>query len=94
MFELTLCLNFERQKYISDFYKSISPNIKNEAGIIIKHNSGGKSYLSVAVPDEKKDGGSYQTLVGIKRIRETEQELLMYDGTVIPMPQIISIKNV
>lgn len=55
MFELTLCLDFQRQKYISEFYKGLVANIKRDAGIIIKHNSGGKSYLSVAVSDDKKE---------------------------------------
>lgn len=55
MFELTLCLDFQRQKYISEFYKSLVANIKKDAGIIIKHNSGGKSYLSIAVGDDKKE---------------------------------------
>ncbi len=55
MFELTICLSFERQKFISEFYKLIHPNIKSGAGIIIKHNSGGKSYLSLAVSKEKKE---------------------------------------
>ena len=55
MFELTLCLSFERQKFISEFYKEISPSIKAGAGIIIKYNCAGKSYLSLAVSDEKKE---------------------------------------
>lgn len=55
MFELTLCLSFERQKFISEFYKSISQTIKSGAGIIIKHNGEGKSYLSFAVLEENKE---------------------------------------
>ncbi len=55
MFELTLCLAFERQKYISEFYKSMLECIKQDDGIIVKHNSRGKSYLSIAVNVEKKD---------------------------------------
>ena len=55
MFELTICLSFERQKFISEFYKLISPSIKGGAGIVIKHNSGGKSYLSLAVSKENKE---------------------------------------
>lgn len=55
MFELTLCLSFERQKFISEFYKSISQSIKAGAGIVIKHNSDGKSYLSFAVSEDNKE---------------------------------------
>ena len=55
MFELTLCLAFDRQKYIGQFYKSMLDFVKQEDGIIVKHNSGGKSYLSIAVNDNKCD---------------------------------------
>lgn len=55
MFELTLCLCFERQKYISFFYKNLLPIVKSDSGIIIKHNSGGKSYLSIAVSENKRE---------------------------------------
>ena len=55
MFELTLCLAFERQKYISQFYKSMIDSIKQDDGLIVKHNSGGKSYLSIAVHDCKSE---------------------------------------
>ena len=55
MFELTLCLAFDRQKYISHFYKSMLDFVKQEDGIIVKHNSGGKSYLSIAVNDNKRE---------------------------------------
>lgn len=55
MFELTLCLDFERQKYISEFYKTKLSGIKKELGVIIKHNSEGKSYISFAVQDSKKE---------------------------------------
>lgn len=55
MFELTLCVCFERQKYISTFYKNLLPIVKSDNGIIIKHNSSGKSYLSIAVSENKKE---------------------------------------
>lgn len=55
MFELTLCLAFERQKYLAEFYKTLLPVVRNDEGIIIKHNSGGKSYLSIAISDTKKE---------------------------------------
>ena len=55
MFELTICLSFERQKYLSDFYKSVAPSTKKDAGIIIKHNSNNKSYVSIAVEEAKKE---------------------------------------
>lgn len=55
MFELTLCLDFDKQKYISQFYKQMLDSIKSDDGIIIKHNSGGKSYLCIAVSESNKE---------------------------------------
>ena len=55
MFELTLCLDFDRQKYLSEFYKLLEPIIKQDLGIIIKHNSAGKSYLSIAISKDKQE---------------------------------------
>ena len=72
MFELTLCLSFERQKYLSGFYKLVSSSIKNNAGIIIKHNSAGKSYLSLAVPDEKKEYIKSRVLDFITKVIEED----------------------
>lgn len=72
MFELTLCLAFERQKYISEFYKNISQSIKRDAGIIIKHNSSGKSYLSIAVDETKKEYLKSQVLSLITKIIEED----------------------
>jgi len=72
MFELTLCLSFERQKYLSEFYKSVSSSIKGDAGIIIKHNSAGKSYLSLAVPDDKKEYIKARVLDFITKVIEED----------------------
>ena len=72
MFELTLCLDFQRQKYISEFYKGLVANIKRDAGIIIKHNSGGKSYLSVAVSDDKKEYIKTKVLDFVTRVIEDD----------------------
>ena len=55
MFELTLCLACERQKFISVFFKQIEKEIKKDSGILVKQNFGGKSYLAIAVNDDKKD---------------------------------------
>lgn len=55
VFELTLCLACERQKFISSFFKQIEKDIKKDGGILVKQNYGGKSYLAIAVNDEKKD---------------------------------------
>lgn len=55
MFELTLCLDFDKQKYISQFYREMIDSVKSDDGIIIKHNSCGKSYLCIAVSETNKE---------------------------------------
>ena len=55
MFELTLCLPVDMQKHICEFFKSIEKEIKKDLGIIVKQNMFGKSYLAIAVSDERKE---------------------------------------
>lgn len=43
-------------------------------------------------PDDKKDGGSYQTVTGnVKKIEEYRQALVLQDGMVIPMQHVIEL---
>lgn len=72
MFELTLCLAFEKQKYISQFYKMMVDNIKKEDGIIIKHNSSGKCYLSIAVDEKYKEYIKSKVLDFVTMVIENE----------------------
>ena len=72
MFELTLCLSFERQRYLSEFYKLISPIVKGDSGIIIKHNSCGKSYLSLAVSEDKKEYIKAKVLDFVTKVIEND----------------------
>ncbi len=72
MFELTLCLSIERQKYLSEFYKHLHPSIKKDAGIIIKHNSDGKSYLSIAVKEESKEYIKAKVLEFVTKVIEND----------------------
>jgi hypothetical protein len=55
-----------------------------------------KEYPKIAVtyfqPDEKKNGGTYTTVIGtVKKIDEYERVVVMTDGTWIPIDEIISI---
>ncbi len=46
------------------------------------------------LPDQKKEGGSYQTVTGIvKRIDEYERAVLLTDGFCIPISQIYGIES-
>ena len=51
--------------------------------------------LRVFVPDERKDGGRYETLRGrVKKIDEQASLLLLEDGKKIPLGNIVSIEKV
>lgn len=89
MFELTLRLNFERQKYFSEFYKALFPEIKSDNGIIIKHNNLGNSYLSIAVSDEKKDYLKSKVLDFVTKLIEKEFKYKFFKSRIV----ITSQKN-
>ena len=45
------------------------------------------------LPDERKEGGEYVTVVGnVKKIREFEEVVVLTDGTEIPIEEIIGIE--
>lgn len=46
------------------------------------------------VPDNKKNGGEYRTVVGtIKKIKEYERQIIFNDGTVIPIDEIYNVEG-
>lgn len=46
------------------------------------------------VPDSRKSGGKYEAVTGIiKKYKEYEREIIMGDGTVIPVGEIIGIRG-
>ena len=46
------------------------------------------------VPDERKAGGAYVTVTGrVRHVSVPEKVLVMEDGTVIPMDDIVSLKT-
>lgn len=45
-------------------------------------------------PDERKAGGSYVTVIGeLKKVLEEEQQLLLKDGTKIPIQEITKLEG-
>lgn len=49
--------------------------------------------ITYFLPDEKKEGGEYVTVVGnVKKIREFEGIVVLTDGTEIPIGEIIEIE--
>lgn len=55
MFELTISCNIDKQAYISQIYKKLSPEIKSASGLAVKQNYQGRSHFSIAVKDHEKD---------------------------------------
>ena len=50
--------------------------------------------ITYFVPDARKDGGSYFTVTGvIRKIEETRHQVIMENGTVIPMDDIYGIES-
>lgn len=46
-------------------------------------------------PDEKKDGGAYETVTGcVKKIDDYEREIILMDGRKIPLDEIIGVDGV
>lgn len=68
----------------------------NEKLIYISENLDEKIKVSITyfVPDEKKQGGKYITVSGfVKKIKEYEKKVIMWDEREIPIEEIISIKE-
>lgn len=50
--------------------------------------------ITYFVPDTKKEGGSYCTITGtIEKIEEIRHQIIMENGTVIPMNEIYEIES-
>lgn len=56
--------------------------------------AGGEAVFTWFLPDEKKDGGAYVTNLGtIKKIDPLQGIVVLMDGTVIPIEDILEIKD-
>lgn len=50
--------------------------------------------ITYFVPDAKKEGGAYFTITGtIRKIEETRHQIIMENGTVIPMDDVYEIES-
>ena len=50
--------------------------------------------ITYFVPDDKKDGGVYLTTTGrIKKIDEYKREILMKNGVLVPIDEIIKVEE-
>ena len=69
---------------LNDRLQIIADRLKEHSEIVI-------TYFQ---PDTKKNGGTYVTAIGtVKKIEEYERFVVMTDGSVIPIDEIISIEG-
>lgn len=63
--------------------------------IILKHISlKPETAITYFVPDAKKAGGSYHQVLGtVKKFNDTEHSIVMENGTVIPVNDILEIES-
>jgi len=55
MFELSISTTIDKQHYITELHDKLKEEIKSDFGIIIKFNYLGRSYLSIAINEKKKE---------------------------------------
>ena len=71
-------------------------NLLNDKINFIQANSDLNPIVSITyfVPDVCKDGGSYTTVIGtVKRIDTYEKSVIMTDGNIIPIEDILQIES-
>ena len=55
MFELSISTLVTKQIYLQELYEKLKDEIKCDNGVAIKQNNYGRSYLAIAVPENKKE---------------------------------------
>ena len=55
MFELTLSIPIEKQKYLLNFQKKLTDDINGNVALCISHNHDGRNYLALAVDGKNKE---------------------------------------
>lgn len=58
-------------------------------------DTGNEARFTYFLPDSKKSGGAYVTVLGaVKKLNSLEGRLILIDGTVIPIEDILEIEDV
>ena len=69
--------------------------IDRQLRYILKYHRSEKTMVTYFCPDERKVGGKYVTVEGrVKKVVESENTLIMTDGQVIPIDNMIGIEIV
>lgn len=60
--------------------------------IVSRHDSFPTVSITYFVPDNRKNGGAYQTLTGkIKRVDDVARVIFMVDGSIIPLDDVYTL---
>lgn len=82
--EQKISLNETEINLLNDKLNFIQENIKSQPTVSI----------TFFVPDSRKNGGSYSTVIGtVKRLDTYEKTVIMTDGNVIPVEDILKIES-
>lgn len=68
MFELTLSITIDKQKYLIDLQKKLLEEIKDDSFLAVCHNDNGRTFLAVASNESKKEYLKAKILNGILEI--------------------------
>lgn len=68
MFELTLSIDIGKQKYLHNLQKNLTYDLGDDLAVMVFHNENGRSYLAIAVSDNKKEYLKAKILSGITEI--------------------------
>lgn len=80
------------EKMELDEYTKVELNEKLQR--IAKSDEAEEVAITYFVPDDRKKGGAYLTITGvIAKIREYERDVIMEDGTQIPIDDIMAIEG-
>ncbi len=82
--EQKISLNETEINLLNDKLNFIQENIKSQPTVSI----------TFFTPDSRKNGGSYSTVIGtVKRLDTYEKAVIMTDGNVIPVEDILKIES-
>ena len=80
--------------YVAGMQVQLSAMVDELQGVREQLSQKPQVVITYFIPDAKKDGGVYFTITGtIQKIEENQHQVIMENGTVIPMNDIYEIKS-
>lgn len=91
MFELTLSINLDNQKYLLDFKKRLSKELGKDFATIISHNDDGRCFLAIACENAKKEYLKAKIISGILEIIVVAYKFEFFKQIFLPLSDSIII---